>query len=96
MLERQKNVEFDIDHWRERFAKLKDILPKNWMECLAEFNAAYNTHQGSLTMTAVANKRAGLAKTAQLVTDLEQMLKAPTKPITVFDKWQKKKLLTDK
>lgn len=91
--ERQKNVEFDIEHWRKRFAQLKDKAPKNWMKSLAEFNPGYNTHEGSLTMTAVANKRAGLAKTAQLVADLEEMLEAPAKPKSKFDDWKNKALL---
>lgn len=96
MLERQKNVDYDINHWRERFAKMKDELPKNWQDQLAEFNKAYDTREGSKTMIAVANKRAGLPKTAQLVADLEEMLKDPAKPKSVFDKWQKKKLLSKK
>jgi hypothetical protein len=92
--ERQKNIEFDIVHWRERFARVKKKAPKNWMKCLAEFNPGYNTHEGSLTMLAVANKRAGLAKTARLVADLEEMIQAPEKPASVFDRWKKKGLLS--
>lgn len=94
--ERQKNVEFDIKYWRERFAQVKQIAPKNWQDKLAEYNSAYDTREGGKIMTAVANKRAGLAKTAQLVEDLEEMVTAPEKPKTVFDKWKKKELLTGK
>ena len=93
--ERQKNAEFDILHWRERFARVKKKAPKNWMKSLAYYNPDYNTHEGSLAMLAVANKRAGLAKTARLVADLEEMIQAPQtpdKPTSIFDRWQKKEL----
>lgn len=96
VLEWQKNVDFDIVHWRERFAELKDRAPKNWMKSLAESNTAYDTYEGTITMQAVANNRAGLAKTAQLVQDLEEMLTAPPKPNSMFEKWKNKQLLTGK
>lgn len=94
MSKRQKNVEFDIEYWRERFAQTKAISPKNWMKCLAKFNPGYDTHEGSLSMIAVANNRAGLAKTAQLVADLEEMLATPAKATSTYEKWKKKELIT--
>jgi hypothetical protein len=93
MSERQKIPHFDIVHWRERFLEIKAKAPKNWMAALAKFNASYNTHEGTITMIAVTNKRAGLAKTAQLVQDLEEMITTPAPPVSKFDKWQKKKLV---
>jgi hypothetical protein len=92
--ERQKNSEFDIVYWRKRFAGVKKKAPKNWMKCLVEFNPGYNTHEGTLTMLAVSNKRAGLAKTARLVADLEEMIQAPVKPATVYDRWRQKGLVS--
>jgi hypothetical protein len=93
MSERQKIPQFDIVHWRERFVTVKANAPKNWMAALAKFNAFYNTHEGTITMISVTNKRAGLAKTAKVVQDLEEMLATPVAPVSKFDKWKKKKLV---
>lgn len=94
--ERQKNVDFDIVHWRERFVNLKKRLPKDWMKRLVEFHPSYDRHEGTLTMQAVTNNRAGLAKTAKLVGDLEEMLDAQYKPKSTFEKWKKGELISKK
>lgn len=90
--ERSKNVEFDVEHWRERFLALKKRLPRNWIKDLVEFNGEFDSYEGTLSILAVKRGRAGLAKTMEVVSNLEAMLHEPQKNTSIYKKWQTKKL----
>lgn len=92
-VERQKVDEFSIEYWRERFHQVKPSQ-KDWMKSLAKYlPSKYDSYEGSRMMLSVANGRAGLKKTAQVVRDLEAMKECKPNQLSTFEKWKKGQLV---
>lgn len=68
--------QFNVEHWRERFAKVRVALGKNWRSQLLNANKDLNNDSGRRLIQTVAHNKGSLINTITIVEKMEMLEKA--------------------